>query len=79
MKFLKQFVPLNIEHEEDSRESCSRHSHNHFEIVYINNGTGRHFYNEATLAYERDNLFLISPGDEHFFKITSQHLYLHQV
>lgn len=69
MKILKQFEPLSIEHEENLSASCSRHSHNHFEIVYINDGNGSHFYNEATLEYETGDLFLISPGDEHFFEI----------
>ncbi|MEJ2902596.1 AraC family transcriptional regulator [Pedobacter panaciterrae] len=69
MKILKQFEPLSIEHEENLSESCSRHTHNHFEIVYINNGKGSHLYNENTLAYESGDLFLIAPGDEHFFEI----------
>lgn len=69
MKILKQFEPLSIEHEENLSESCSRHAHNHFEIVYINNGRGIHFYNEAALEYKTGDLFLISPGDEHFFEI----------
>ncbi|WP_316762292.1 AraC family transcriptional regulator [Pedobacter aquatilis] len=69
MKILKQFEPLTIEYEADLSESCSHHSHNHFEIVYINSGSGFHLYNETKLKYETGDLFLISPGDSHFFEI----------
>ncbi|WP_256006764.1 helix-turn-helix domain-containing protein [Pedobacter deserti] len=69
MKILKQFDPLTITFDPEVRESCARHSHNHFEIVYINKGTGQHFFNDNAQEYRTGDLFLISPGDQHFFEI----------
>ena len=45
------------------------HSHTYYEIIYIFSGTGQHHINQSVLSYKKGDLFLISPGDEHFFVV----------
>lgn len=38
-----------------------------FEIIYIHYGTGVHVLNNISTSYEKGDLFLLAPGDHHFF------------
>lgn len=69
MKLLKQFDPLIIEDVEETTFSCSHHSHSYYELVYIQSGKGTHLFNNDLVPYEKGDLFLIAPGDQHSFEI----------
>jgi len=70
MKKVKQFETLVVEEvEHTSDESIIEHGHNFYEIIYILSGQGIHHINNASLAYEQGNLFLLSPEDEHSFEV----------
>ncbi len=43
------------------------HKHTHYEIQYIIRGSGRHMINEQSYNYEKGDLFIVPPQDNHFF------------
>lgn len=69
VKVLKQFDPLIIEEIKETSFSCYHHSHSYYEIVYIHSGEGKHRFNEDLVSYQKGDLFLIAPGDQHSFEI----------
>jgi AraC family L-rhamnose operon regulatory protein RhaS len=44
------------------------HRHHYFELIYVLKGSGVHQINAGNYNYERGNLFLLTPEDEHTFK-----------
>ncbi|QNR84786.1 helix-turn-helix transcriptional regulator [Pedobacter riviphilus] len=69
MKRYVQFQPIVISEFEVSKWQHPVHRHNHYELIYIKNGSGQHIINEIPVVYEKGNLFLIGPEDEHHFEI----------
>ncbi len=45
------------------------HKHNHFEIIFIKSGSGRHFVNNNAFDYAAGDVFLLGPEDFHYFEI----------
>lgn len=45
------------------------HTHNFYEIILINSGTGRHILNDVSFRYAPGHIFLLTPEDYHFFEI----------
>lgn len=43
------------------------HKHTHFEMLYIMRGRGQHMINGTTYNYEKGDLFILAPQDNHFF------------
>lgn len=48
------------------------HNHNHFELVFIHSGSGRHVLNDITETYQGRCLFLLAPEDYHLFEIDKE-------
>jgi len=69
MKRYVQFQPIVISAFEVSKWQHPVHRHNHYELIYIKNGSGQHIINEIPIAYRQGNLFLIGPEDDHRFEI----------
>ncbi|MBL3655170.1 helix-turn-helix domain-containing protein [Fulvivirga sediminis] len=69
MKRYTQFEDLVITDFEVDKWPHPRHNHNHFEIVYIAKGCGRHYLNDIDFCYKKGDLFLLGPDDEHEFKV----------
>jgi AraC-like DNA-binding protein len=44
------------------------HRHHYFELIYVLQGSGIHQINANNYNYEKGNLFLLTPEDEHTFK-----------
>lgn len=40
----------------------------YFEIIFISEGSGKHFINEFIVTYVEGDIFLIAPGDKHHFQ-----------
>jgi len=87
MKRNRQFQPLVIEDFEAALWPHPAHRHNHYEIIFIRKGTGKHHINGHSMRYTTHDLFLIGPDDEHSFEIESltqfvfirfTDIYLHQ-
>lgn len=43
------------------------HKHTHYELQYIIRGKGQHMVNEHTYNYEKGDLFILAPQENHFF------------
>lgn len=50
---------------------CPRgtHAHSFFEIIYVVSGSGRQRVNDLEMHYQKGDLFLIAPHDDHLFMI----------
>ncbi|MDM1549538.1 helix-turn-helix transcriptional regulator [Empedobacter falsenii] len=72
MTKLKQFFPLNILDFEETSFHLTIHGQNYFELVYIYEGEGIHQINQNQLPYYSGDLFVISPEDEHNFKMDTK-------
>lgn len=47
------------------------HTHNFYEIIFIEQGTGMHLLNGLRFAYTAGDIFLLTPEDAHAFEIQS--------
>ena len=45
---------------------------NYFEIIFIEEGKGKHFINEFIVTYEEGDIFLVAPEDKHHFEIEDE-------
>src|SRR5690606_16398080 len=45
------------------------HRHSFFQLIYIVSGTGKQCINNSEFQYNPGHLFLISPKDQHWFKV----------
>ncbi|WP_207536316.1 helix-turn-helix domain-containing protein [Desertivirga arenae] len=70
MRILRQFDSLLIDDFEESVYSYPDHSHTYFELVFIRSGKGMHHLNGNIVPYCDGNLFILTPGDHHFFDIS---------
>jgi AraC-like DNA-binding protein len=48
------------------------HSHNHFELLFIHFGKGRHILNDERYAYIGPCVYLLTPADHHLIEITEE-------
>jgi AraC-like DNA-binding protein len=64
-----QFDPLMINEIEEMEFHLPAHGQTYYELVYIVKGAGMHQLNNNFLPYRSGDLFVISPEDEHYFKI----------
>lgn len=72
MKRYVQFEPFKISDFETKVWNHPRHRHNHFEVICIMHGNGRHIINEHALSYQRGDLFLLRPDDYHQFQVVDK-------
>lgn len=69
MKRYIQTDPFNIYCFEAEEWEHPIHKHNHFEIIFIKNGSGKHFVNNNAFKYSGGDVFLLGPEDFHYFEI----------
>ncbi|MCX2454193.1 AraC family ligand binding domain-containing protein [Pedobacter sp. PLR] len=69
MKRYKQFEPVLISDFEVLEWQHPVHSHNHYELIYISHGSGRHFINSVPVDYRKGDVFLLGPEEEHYFEV----------
>jgi AraC family L-rhamnose operon regulatory protein RhaS len=69
MKRYRQFQPILISAFEVEQWHHPAHTHNHYELIYIKNGTGVHHINQLSVNYRQGDIFLLGPAEEHYFEI----------
>lgn len=69
MKRYVQFEPFIIEDFETNHWNHPRHRHNHFEIIFIMHGSGKHIVAEHEMDYRGGDLYLLRPEDSHEFRV----------
>jgi AraC-like DNA-binding protein len=75
MKRFNQYEPYTISHFELSEWPYPLHNHNHFEIIFIHQGSGSHVINEHQFDYREGDVFLLGPQDSHTFRISTSTLF----
>lgn len=58
---------LEIDYLLQDKWSLPLHKHTHFELLYIMKGRGQHMINGNTYNYEKGDMFMLAPQDNHFF------------
>lgn len=71
MQRFKQNTPFKILELDTNIWKYPIHTHNHFEIVFIKEGSGTHTINNISFQYRDKDIFILSPGDSHIFNINS--------
>jgi AraC family transcriptional regulator, L-rhamnose operon regulatory protein RhaS len=69
MRRFNQYEPYNISRFDLSEWPFPLHTHNHFEIIFIHQGSGTHVVNEHRFEYQAGDVFLLGPQDYHTFEI----------
>lgn len=69
---LIQFDPLFIRHFKTTEWPFPLHSHNHYELMLISEGSGIHFLNGKRSDFKKNTIFFLAPEDVHDFEITEE-------
>jgi AraC family transcriptional regulator, L-rhamnose operon regulatory protein RhaS len=69
MQRYRQFQPLLIEDFEVTEWAHPAHRHNHYEVIYISHGEGRHIINDVAMPYSQGDVFLLGPEEAHYFEV----------
>lgn len=86
-KRYKQFEPVVISDFEVSEWQHPVHKHNHYELIQIKHGSGKHMINSNEISYAPGDVFLLGPEEEHYFEVMEKtrfiylkftDLYIHQ-
>ena len=77
MKRYKQFQPLAISDFEVVEWQHPVHQHNHYELIYILYGSGRHLINQLSVDYKGGEVFLIGPEDAHYFEVKEKSRFIY--
>ena len=51
------------------------HSHNFYELIFVEKGKGRHIVNDISVFYSVGDVFLLTPRDIHSFKIDQRTIF----
>lgn len=68
MKRFNIHAALLIEDYNETNCESSPHTHNYFELVFIQTGSGTHTINNVAVPYQNGSVFLLAPEDKHFFQ-----------
>lgn len=63
---------LKISHLVTTNWQHPEHNHNHFEIIFIHRGNGRHYISGTTYGYTAGSVFLLAPCDFHYLEIDEE-------
>jgi len=69
MERYHQYHPLAIADFEAAQWEHPKHNHNHYELIYIKRGFGKHFIQDVANGYKPGDVFLLGPEDDHYFEI----------
>lgn len=69
MKRYKQFKPVVFSDFDTEHWDHPLHNHNHYELIYIQQGNGEHELNGNAFPYEAGMLYLLGPQDSHLFRV----------
>lgn len=61
-----------VEHFKDDEWDNGSHKHNYFELIFVHFGSGYHVINETEIPIEKGQVFLMAPGDKHYFELRSK-------
>lgn len=68
----KLHAPVMVKRFEVDEWTFPTHSHDHYEIIVIEKGSGTHHINGSVIKYTSESIFIIQPEDEHYFETESE-------
>lgn len=77
IKRYKQFQPILISDFEAVTWEHPIHNHNHYEIIYIRNGYGKHIIKSISVDYRAGDVFLLGPEEYHHFEIEEKTYFMY--
>jgi len=69
---LIQFEPLFFRDFQTDIWPFPPHNHNHYELMFIQDGSGKHTLNGITTSYKPLDIFFLRPEDNHHFTIENK-------
>lgn len=69
MRRYLQYEPFNVYCFDADAWEHPVHKHSYFEIIFIGEGTGKHFINGNEFFYKSGDVFLLGHEDYHYFEI----------
>lgn len=69
MKRINSFRSINVFTLELDKWEYEVHKHNFYELIFVEDGQGRHLLNELSYPYAQGDVFLLTPNDAHEFVI----------
>jgi AraC-like DNA-binding protein len=51
------------------------HRHNHFELVFVEEGTGLHHINDLSEPFKKGDILFVQPNDAHYYTIKSKSVF----
>jgi YesN/AraC family two-component response regulator len=76
MKRFNSFYSLNVFSLQLKNWEYPEHSHNFYELIFIEEGNGSQTLNGITFSYKKDDVFILTPADIHFFTIENETTFL---
>ncbi|UII26369.1 AraC family ligand binding domain-containing protein [Fulvivirga maritima] len=65
----KQYTPLKVHNMSVKEWEETDHSHNYYEIIFIEKGKGVHVLNDVEILYKAGSVFVLNPIDHHHFHV----------
>lgn len=75
MKRFSDFNAINIFSLELEFWEYELHTHNFYELLFIEKGTGIHHLNNISFTYKTGDIFLLTPQDAHEFEIVEKTIF----
>jgi AraC family L-rhamnose operon regulatory protein RhaS len=72
MKRFNSFHSINVFRLELEKWEYEVHKHNYYELVFIEQGSGKHLVNDLCYCYKERDIYLLTPDDAHEFNIDTK-------
>lgn len=69
------FYSLNVFSLELEKWEFEWHKHNFYELIFIEQGRGKHKMNDGSFNYKEGDVFLLTPDDAHSFEIAEKTIF----
>lgn len=75
MQRFNSFHSVNVFSLELEHWVYALHKHNFYELIFIEEGKGKHLLNEVSFRYKKGDVFLLTPNDAHEFVIEEKTIF----
>lgn len=75
MQRFNSFQSINVFSLELETWTYELHKHNFYELIFVEEGKGKHLLNEISFSYKKGDVFLLTPDDAHEFVIEEKTIF----
>lgn len=75
MQRFNSFQSINVFSLELETWTYELHKHNFYELIFVEEGKGKHLLNEISFPYKKGDIFLLTPDDAHEFVIEEKTIF----